>query len=121
MRLFITTVATAATAVAVLVSLSEAFDFQHPLQAFFNTHSDTNNHQQPNIIFILTDDQDLRLDSLSYMPLLRQHLQDQGTFYENHFVPTALCCPARVTLLTGRYAHNTNVTNVQPPYGRTFI
>ncbi|KAN0074174.1 Alkaline-phosphatase-like, core domain containing protein [Elaphomyces granulatus] len=71
----------------------------------------------PNIVFILTDDQDLQLDSLSYMPSTIKHLQKKGTFYRNHFVTTALCCPSRVSLWTGRYAHNTNVTDVSPPYG----
>jgi hypothetical protein len=113
---------TTAAAIAVLIPLSDAFDFHNPLQSILDTQTDTNQHQQqqqPNIVFILTDDQDLRLDSLSYMPYVQKHLREKGTFYENHFVPTALCCPARVTLWTGRYAHNTNVTNVQPPYGKT--
>jgi hypothetical protein len=73
---------------------------------------------RPNIIFILVDDQDLLLDSVHYMPNLNKHLAQEGTFYRNHFVTTALCCPSRVSLLTGRLAHNTNVTDVNPPYGR---
>lgn len=73
---------------------------------------------RPNIIFILVDDQDLLLDSIRYMPNLNKHLAQEGTFYRNHFVTTALCCPSRVSLLTGRLAHNTNVTDVNPPYGR---
>ncbi|KAJ5403489.1 arylsulfatase [Penicillium cosmopolitanum] len=72
---------------------------------------------RPNIIFILVDDQDLLLDSINYMPNLNKHLAQEGTFYRNHFVTTALCCPSRVSLLTGRLAHNTNVTDVNPPYG----
>ncbi|KAI3325333.1 arylsulfatase-like protein [Xylariaceae sp. AK1471] len=73
--------------------------------------------KRPNIVFILTDDQDLHMQSLDYMPLLKKHLLDQGTFYKRHFCTTAVCCPARVTLWTGRAAHNTNVTDVNPPYG----
>ncbi|KAI9374312.1 alkaline-phosphatase-like protein [Aspergillus egyptiacus] len=72
---------------------------------------------KPNFIFIITDDQDLRLDSIDYMPLVSKHLKQQGTFFSNHFVTTALCCPSRVSLWTGRQAHNTNVTDVAPPYG----
>ncbi|OAG38719.1 hypothetical protein AYO21_07072 [Fonsecaea monophora] len=34
--------------------------------------------RKPNLIFILTDDQDLHMDSLSYMPLLKQHVGDRG-------------------------------------------
>lgn len=71
----------------------------------------------PNILFVITDDQDLQLDSISYTPLIQKHLRDKGTFFRNHFVTTALCCPSRVSLWTGRQAHNTNVTDVNPPYG----
>lgn len=71
----------------------------------------------PNIVFILTDDQDVHLSSLDYMPLVRKHLVDKGTYYDKHYCTTAVCCPARVTLLTGKAAHNTNITDVNPPYG----
>lgn len=73
----------------------------------------------PNFVFIITDDQDLELGSVEYMPLLQQHLKNQGTFFQNHFVTTALCCPSRVSLWTGKQAHNTNVTDVSPPYGES--
>lgn len=72
---------------------------------------------RPNIIFIMSDDQDLTLGSTEYTPRIRKHLQQKGTFFQNHFVTTALCCPSRVSLWTGRQAHNTNVTSVKPPYG----
>ena len=71
----------------------------------------------PNVLFVITDDQDLQLDSVSYTPLIQKHLGDKGTFFRNHFVTTALCCPSRVSLWTGRQAHNTNVTDVHPPHG----
>ncbi|USW58936.1 Putative sulfatase, alkaline-phosphatase-like, core domain superfamily [Septoria linicola] len=72
---------------------------------------------QPNIIFILSDDQDLHMDSLSYMPYLKKHITDQGTTFQRHYCTVALCCPSRVSLWTGKAAHNTNVTDVNPPYG----
>ncbi|KAK6815287.1 hypothetical protein RU639_008709 [Aspergillus parasiticus] len=71
----------------------------------------------PNFIFIMSDDQDLLLDSVSYTPLTMKHMRDKGTTFNNHFVTTALCCPSRVSLWTGRLAHNTNVTDVHPPWG----
>ena len=71
-----------------------------------------------NIVFILTDDQDFVLDSVSYMPKLKEHIVDKGTSFVNHFVTTAICCPSRVALWTGRQPHNTNVTDVNPPYGK---
>jgi len=72
---------------------------------------------RPNIVVILTDDQDLHMQSVEYMPLLKKHIIDHGTFYKRHYCSTAICCPSRVTLWTGRNAHNTNVTDVFPPYG----
>ncbi|KAI1084153.1 alkaline-phosphatase-like protein [Whalleya microplaca] len=72
---------------------------------------------RPNIVFILTDDQDVQMGSLDYMPFLRKHMIYQGTSYTRHYCNIALCCPSRVSLLTGRAAHNTNVTDTQPPYG----
>ncbi|PYI15745.1 Arylsulphatase [Aspergillus violaceofuscus CBS 115571] len=72
---------------------------------------------KPNFIFIMTDDQDLHLNSLDYMPKLQRYLSDEGTKFKKHFCTIAVCCPSRVSLLTGRLAHNTNVTDVNPPYG----
>ncbi|KAI0876424.1 arylsulfatase-like protein [Hypoxylon argillaceum] len=72
---------------------------------------------RPNIVFILTDDQDLHMNSLDYMPFVKKHLTNHGTSFRKHFCTTALCCPSRVSLWTGKAAHNTNVTDVQPPYG----
>ena len=74
--------------------------------------------KRPNIVVILTDDQDLHMDSVDYMPLLKKHITDHGTFYKRHYCSTAICCPSRVTFWTGRNAHNTNVTDVAPPYGQ---
>lgn len=73
--------------------------------------------RRANIIFILTDDQDIHLDSLGYMPSVQKHLVDRGTCFTNHYCTTAVCCPARATLWTGKAAHNTNITDVNPPYG----
>ncbi|EFQ31015.1 sulfatase [Colletotrichum graminicola] len=60
--------------------------------------------RQPNVVFILTDDQDRQLGSLDYMP-----------YVQKHFVK--ICCPSRVSLLTGQAAHTTNVTNIVRPHG----
>ncbi|KAF4963398.1 hypothetical protein FZEAL_10938 [Fusarium zealandicum] len=72
---------------------------------------------RPNIVMIMTDDQDLKLGSLDFMPLLRKHITEQGTTYRKHYCTVAICCPSRVNLLTGQAAHNTNVTHVYAPYG----
>ena len=73
--------------------------------------------KQPNILFILTDDQDWHMRSLEHMPFLQKYLLHEGTLYANHFCTVALCCPSRVNMWTGRAAHNTNVTDVFAPYG----
>lgn len=73
---------------------------------------------KPNIILILTDDQDQLLNSLNYMPRVRTLLADRGTTFSRSFVPLSLCCPSRTTILTGRYTHNTQVyTNAMPDGG----
>ncbi|KIW99013.1 uncharacterized protein Z519_00676 [Cladophialophora bantiana CBS 173.52] len=77
----------------------------------------TQSAKKPNIIFILTDDQDLHMDSLSYMPFLKEHVADHGTALQRHYCTVALCCPSRVSMWTGKAAHNTNVTDLHPPWG----
>ena len=67
---------------------------------------------QPNIVFIMTDDQDKHLGSLDHMPILQRELVEKGTSFENHYGHVSICCPARATIWTGKHAHNTNVTSV---------
>ena len=71
--------------------------------------------KQPNVIFILTDDQDLHMDSLNYMQYVQKHLISEGTFFRRHFCTVAVCCPSRVNIWTGKAAHNTNVTDLWLP------
>lgn len=73
--------------------------------------------RKPNIILILSDDQDMQLNSLAYMPHVQKQLVARGTLFRRHYCTIALCCPSRVSLWTGKAAHNTNVTDVNPPYG----
>jgi N-acetylglucosamine-6-sulfatase len=60
--------------------------------------------ERPNIVLVLTDDQDAA--SISYMPRLKAHLIDRGTSFGNYFVGVSLCCPSRASILRGQYAHN---------------
>ena len=62
---------------------------------------------QPNIVVIVSDDQ--RYDSLSHMPIVQSELIGHGVKFTNGFVSNPLCCPSRVSMLTGRYSHSTGV------------
>lgn len=97
------------TLTALCFGVMSAAERQQPLQP--------SNGRQPNIVFIMSDDQDLHMDSLASMPLLRSHMIDKGLTFARHYCTVALCCPSRASLLTGKAAHNTNVTDINPPYG----
>lgn len=77
--------------------------------------SSLSNSTRPNIVFIMTDDQDKRLGSTDYQTILHRELIDKGTEFSNHYTTMALCCPARSSLLRGQQVHNTNITNVVKP------
>lgn len=70
---------------------------------------------RPNVILILTDD--MRQDDLKYMPLTQRLLVDEGTNFENAFVPLSLCCPSRASILRGQYTHNHEVWGNTAPWG----
>lgn len=103
---------------AVLVILAIFSIVSHPVQQRSIEQQTTNAiSNRPSVVFILTDDQDVHLDSLSYQPLVKKYLIDNGLTFQHHYCTVAICCPSRVNLWTGLAAHNTNVTDVTPPYG----
>jgi N-acetylglucosamine-6-sulfatase len=61
---------------------------------------------RPNILLLLTDDQDIVLGSFDHMPHVKTLLQEQGMTFDNAFVHTPICCPSRSQILTGRYTHH---------------
>jgi arylsulfatase A-like enzyme len=74
--------------------------------------------QPPNIVMIMTDDQDQLLDSMAYMPQVDALLAKQGTTFSNFFANLPLCCPARAMVLSGEYSHNNGImTNLWPTGG----
>ncbi len=76
--------------------------------------------KRPNFLIIVTDDQ--RYDTMQYMPQTQQKIFDQGVTFDHGYITTPLCCPSRVSILTGKYAQHTNVkNNGMVNYNRTFI
>jgi len=70
--------------------------------------------KQPNIVVIMSDDQDARLGSLDAQENV-QKLMAEGITLQNHFVTTAQCCPSRTSYMRGQASHNTNMTHVYAP------
>lgn len=60
----------------------------------------------PNVLLLLTDDQDVELHGLNPLQKTTELLTEYGTKFTNAYTSTPLCCPARASLLTGQYAHN---------------
>jgi arylsulfatase A-like enzyme len=58
---------------------------------------------RPNVILIVTDDQ---REGLEVMPAVSRLFVEQGRSFPNAYTTTPQCCPARASILTGRYVHN---------------
>jgi arylsulfatase A-like enzyme len=70
---------------------------------------------RPNIILILTDDQPFH--TVDYMPAVKKQLMAGGVVFDNGFVTTPLCCPSRVSILSGEYVHTHEVYTDRMPLG----
>ena len=80
---------------------------REPTPACFKKSSASTETTRPNIIFILSDDQEAA--SLAYMPLVQRLLVEQGVALDNFFINVPQCCPSRSTILLGQYSHNTGI------------
>src|SRR3984885_10542214 len=83
--------------------------------------------QKPSFVVVQTDDETMeelydgvRMASGAEefaMPNTLQLLGEKGVTFNRYYTPYSLCAPSRVSLLTGRYAHNDNVRGNVPPNG----
>src|SRR6188474_566306 len=81
----------------------------------FAGHTQKQDREKPNIIFILTDDYASNL--VDFMPNLKA-MQKEGVTFSNYYVSNSLCCPSRSSIFTGMLPHNNGVrTNTKPDGG----
>jgi len=70
--------------------------------------------ERPNILVIVTDDQPN--GTMTVMPRTRHHFGEQGVTFTHAYSTTPACCPARASIMTGRYAHNHLVLSNEDAY-----
>jgi N-acetylglucosamine-6-sulfatase len=70
---------------------------------------------RPNIVVVMTDDQ--RTDDLEVLRRVRRRLAGEGVSFNNYYATFPLCCPSRVSFLTGQYSHNHGIVSNVPPDG----
>ena len=72
----------------------------------------------PNILYILSDDQAWTDYGFMGHPQIKtphlDKLANESVLFERGYVPTALCRPSLVTLISGQYAHKHGVTGNDP-------
>ena len=62
---------------------------------------------RPNVLLIMTDDQPYH--TIAIMEALQSRVIAAGTRFDNGYVATPVCGPARGSVLTGKWSHNTGL------------
>jgi arylsulfatase A-like enzyme len=80
--------------------------------ALHGASAETKAGRRPNVLFIITDDQEL--DSFGFIrkKALTPHidrLAAEGVYFSRAYVSSSVCTPSRYTCLTGRYASRSQV------------
>ena len=76
---------------------------------FLLSVTDQDKNIRPNIVLILTDDQDSTLGGAEPLEQGKKLIANEGAVFKNAYATTPICCPSRASILTGRYLHNTGV------------
>ena len=71
---------------------------------------------QPNIVFILADDQAQNSFTRKVMPRTFERVVKPGTRFKQALATPPLCCPYRAGFITGQLPHNHGVTSNRPGY-----
>ena len=76
----------------------------------------------PNIVFALTDDQDVTLGGWTPMRQTQELIQKKGATLTEWRIHTPICSPSRSETVSGRYFHNIKNYNVTlpPPVGAVY-
>lgn len=108
---------TAGLLIALMITIGPWIQAASPTDAQSATPASASNGsgKHPNIVFLLTDDLDLR--SYQDFPNFKKYMLDQGTYFDQYFVDDSLCCPSRSSTLRGQYVHNTGVQGNLAPSG----
>ena len=69
---------------------------------------------EASVVFVLTDDEDVLLGSLHAMNNTKSLLIEGGASFTAASVTTPICCPSRISILSGRWAHNTGAVATEP-------
>jgi N-acetylglucosamine-6-sulfatase len=89
------------------------------ITSLFAAH--TSAADKPNVVMILADDLDTNVWNtalnLGYLPQIQSTMIGKGTTFNNTFAALSLCCPSRVTYLTGQFPHNHGVVRNAGPSG----
>jgi arylsulfatase A-like enzyme len=71
---------------------------------------------EPNIVFILTDDQAQNSFRRAVMPRTFRQVVDRGTRFNQALATPPLCCPYRAGFITGQHVHNHGVRTNKSGY-----
>lgn len=80
----------------------------------------------PNVLVIMTDQQ--TADALSFR-MGREHIHTpaldrlaaRGTYFSRAYAPNPLCVPSRNSMITGRYPHQTGISDNSPAFDGTLL
>jgi N-acetylglucosamine-6-sulfatase len=79
------------------------------------TEAMTGRRDVPNLLVIVTDDQPYY--TVAHTEAVASLIRDRGIDFSSHaYVSTPRCGPARATLLTGKWSHNTGLTKTASAY-----